>query len=253
MDEKSDAERAARKQNFRLALKEGLLPFGIQLVLLVFVILFFLYVIANPANPRLPNAPDLVVDGEVINDPNIVRFVFMILTFFIIPGLVFFASRSQNIFVTFWLSLIAGIMMWQGLGECSWHFGFAQGSSVIFMPAIEGRQGTALFFFLMPVLVYFCCRKDTPFFMKVFLLTFLGNWAGHWLLLGIGSFFPTDWAFNGEVWQKVFSCGVALPLSFYILYLLFFKAKTTQDRLLASLLLYATFGTFAEGIFETGA
>lgn len=244
------AERAVqRKLTAKLGFKEGIIPFFIQFGILVVVILLFAFGIANDAIPLVPGQTSVDVAGEQSN-PNWVRLIYMLLT---IPGTILllkWSSKIENKKKAFWPALIAGIVAWQGLGECSWHFSLPINGVQVNMPPIEGFMGSALIVFFVPVIIYVLTKTNASWTMKIFLLSFLCNWVPHWLLLGIA---PMWWNVGvvyhiPAKWPKLGAFLFGLHGSLMILYKILFKAKSTEERLVLSVLLYAFVGTFAEGL-----
>lgn len=250
-EEKAE-RKALRRSLAKLGFREGIVPFFIQMGILVLVILEFAFVIAADGNAHLSWVPDLVENGRVINDPNIVRFIYM---FAAIPGaflLVYWSLRIPDSKKAFWPALIAGILVWQSVGECSWHFGIWDSETFLFFPKIEGPQGSVLLLAAIPILLYVMTRKEVPFAFRIFLLSFLCNWASHWLILGIGPMWPETLRYhNPKKWPKI--VGIVIGMHGTIMLVIrTLKAKSTEERLTLSVLLYTFFGMFVEGTFGLG-
>jgi hypothetical protein len=245
--------KAQRKELNRLGFKEGIVPFLIHFAIVVAFIFFFVFVIANDANAHVPNVPDEVIGGVVVNDPNFIRLIYMILCFPAIFFLVKWAGKIQDKKKAFWPALIAGILLWQAIGECSHHFGLYVQGTFVFFPSIEGPQGLFLVLFIVPVLMIANSKKAFSWSIAIFLLSFMTNWICSFLLLGIAPIFSVDASyFNPSKWPKFAGIVFGMHGTMMLVYRILFKAKTTEERLALSILLYGFLGVFIEGVFQAG-
>ncbi len=246
--------KVARKETLKLGFRDGIVPFLIILGICVVCIFEFVFLIANDAFAHVPGVPDLMVGGHAINDPNWLRLVYLLVA---IPGvfvLLAWASKIAGKKKSFFVALIAGILAWQALGECSWHFGLTVEGTFLFFPIIEGVQGTFLLVLFASLVIYLAVTKRLPWYMLVFLLTFLSHWVGHWIILGIAPWFPVGASyFNPGKWPKLVGILVGLHGSIMLVYRILFKAKTLEERLLLALALYTAVGVVVEGVFGVGA
>lgn len=260
--EQKAERKAMRKQTAWLGFKEGIIPFFIQMAILVVVILFFVFVIANDAIPDVAGVPQR---NDEANDPNIVRLIYMILTIPATILLVRWAVKTENKKKAFWIGLIAGIVAWQGIGECSWHFGLpfygwtnwpttgAVYETFVFFPKIEGVQGTFLLVLFVPLLLYMFRKGDFSWGLRIFVLSFFCNWVGHWVILGIAPMWPAALSYhNPYKWPKIVGILAGLHGTLMLIYKILFKAKTTEERYVLSLLLYTFVGVLVEGVFQVG-
>lgn len=251
--EEKAAKKAKMKETAWLGFKDGIIPFFIQMGILVVVILEFVFVIANKNIPNVSNVADRIVGGEVINDPNILRLIYMILCVPAVIGLLWWSSKVESKTKQFWISLVAGIVAWQCIGECSFHFGLYVNGTFEFFPQIEGPQGLFLLVFISPVLFYANKKKAFPWFVQIFLLSFMCNWLGHFVIEGIAPMWPTTLRYhNPAKWPKIVGILAGLHGSLMLLYKIIFKAKTKEERLVLSLLLYTFVGVLVEGVFGVG-
>lgn len=234
-----------RRRRARLGLIEGIVPFVIQFGILVVVILQFVLLIANDIFPKLPF---IAIDPVRANDPNLMRFFYMLLTIPATVLLVVWSIMTQSVKKSFWIALVAGIVAWQCVGECSWHFGVATAETFTYFPRIEGLEGTFILLITLPLLIYIFNKATLPWGLNIFVLSFYCNWVGHWIILGIAPYFGS----LEIVWHRIAGFGIGGLSSLYLLYRLLFLAKTTEGRLTLSLLLYTTVGMLVEGGFGVG-
>lgn len=248
------AKKAAQKETLKLGFKDGIIPFLIVLGIAVVCILEFVFLIANDSFAHVPGVPDLVVGGEVVNDPNWFRLVYMFVAIPVVFVLVKWASKIEGTKKAFFVSVVAGTLAWQALGECSWHFGLVVEETFLFFPIIEGVQGTFILILFASVVLYGSIKKKFPWYMMIFLLTVLFNWMGHWLILGIAPWFSVDAPyFNPGKWPKLVGIFIGLHGSLMLIYRILCKAKSREERLILALMLYTFIGMMVEGAFGVGA
>lgn len=246
--------KATRKELSRKGFKEGIIPFFIQFAIVIAFIFFFVFVIANDANYDLPNVPDEIIGGVVVNDPNVIRLIYMILCFPAIFFLLKWAKKFQEPKKAFWPAMLAGILLWQAIGECSHHFGLYMEGTFVFFPSIEGPQGLFILIFLLPMLIYFKKMKAYSWVASIFILTFMTNWVCSFLIAGIAPMLSVDASyFNPMHWPKFAGIIFGLHGSMMLVWRILAKAKTTEERLVLSVLLYGFVGLFIEGFFQAGA
>jgi|GEM_PF-1117839 len=252
--EQLERKKAERRITLKQGWKDGIVPFLIQFGAVVVVILQFVFLIANDATPSVPGVPDLIVGGETVNDPNWVRLVYL---FFCFPAVFFllkWAATSENRKKAFWIAFAAAILAWQAIGECSWHFGLSVSGTYLFFPMIEGPQGTFLLLPFAAFSIYLFKTKKLPWYMSVFLLTFLANWAGHWILLGVAPWWPVGAVYhNPAKWPKIAGILFGMHGALMLVYRILFKAKTMEERMMLSIALYTFVGIFLEGALGLGA
>ncbi|MBO4489702.1 MAG: hypothetical protein J5741_08640 [Bacteroidales bacterium] len=227
----------------RQALREGLLPIvGILLITGVLVALFALSLhFGSDMKPIIDPHYD---DGELV-DPNPMRFVFMLTAF--VAAFVFaaFADRS-GMMKAFWLGYTGGTLLWQSTGECAWHFSIPTEEYIMCFPHIEGASAVIMVIVCTVLLVYCLRRRAFSWGVWIFVLSFIGNWFGHFIQIGsyplvhrimeeTSWFVITGWTFG------LASITVALVLNF-------FAARTTKARLCCALLAYFGLGILVTGV-----
>ena len=138
-------------ENNPFKVKEGIIPALIQFIILAFVIIEFAVFIGS--GNGLPNLIPSVLNGGEPTNPNIIRLVYMIAAFF--GSLIYAAISShlckdeKNTVKSFWISIASGTLLWQSVGECSWHFGLKCENRYLSFVHIE--NGSSLF-----LLILFC-------------------------------------------------------------------------------------------------
>jgi len=243
-----------RKQTLKLGWRDGIVPFLIYLGMCVLCIFEFVFLIANDVFPNVPGVPEFLIGGHVVNDPNWFRFVYMFVGIPVVFVLLRWASKIECKKKAFYVAVIAAILAWQVFGECSWHFGLTVDGTFLFFPILEGLQGTFALFFVSSLIIYLAVTKRLPWYMLVFLVAFLSNWGGHWIILGIAPWFSVDASyFNPEHWPKLVGILVGMHGTLMLVYRILFKAKTLEERLMLAIALYACFGIFVEGVFGFGS
>jgi hypothetical protein len=147
------ADKVSLKETAIKGVKEGLLPVLIQFGVLLLVILEFNYLIGSKNGARLIEPSVLV--GGVATNPNIVRFIYLFLSLAGAFVMAYFAAKNAEREVkAFWLGLIGGILLWQSIGECAWHFGYYVGGHYVGFPQIEGASGTFILICVIALLAY---------------------------------------------------------------------------------------------------
>lgn len=242
--------KVARKETLRLGFRQGIIPLLLEFAFCAVCVLFFVFVIANDALPKLANVP-VVLNGDEYSDPSLFRLIYMILCFPAIVVLLIWAGKIKQSRFAFWPAFIAGIMLWQAIGECSWHFGLWVGplGEAVFVsfPRIEAVQGLFILILVLPLFILCLKKKCLSFVLRIFILTFISNWIGHYLTMGLSpmwswSFYPTP-----ARWPKFAGFVLGLHGGLMLLYRLLFKAKTEEERLTLSILLYGFIGLFLSG------
>lgn len=228
-------------------MKEGILPLGgILGITAVLVGIFFLFLyLGSGMEPVVPIHMD---DGEAV-DPNPMRMVFMLTGFVVSFILTYFADRKGKkgqILPSFFIGYTGGTLLWQSVGECAWHFSIEGEDYLMCFPHIEGAS--AIFMVIITAILLLYCYKRQAFSWGVwiFVLSFVGNWFGHFVL--IGTYPLVHSLFEEEIWFKSagavlggLTCLGALLLNIY-------SARDTQARLCCCLMLYFGIGIIVTGV-----
>lgn len=230
----------------REIIKEGILPMGGILVItavLVGVFALCLY-LGSGMEPVIPIHVD---DGETV-DPNPMRMAFMLAGFILSFVLASVADRKGEmgkVLPAFFWGYAGGTLLWQSVGECAWHFSIEGEDYLMCFPHIEGAS--AIFMVVITTILLAYCHKRRAFTwgVWVFVLSFVGNWFGHFILIGT---YPMIHALmEEETWFKGAGAVLGGLACLGALLLNTFAARDTKARLCCCLMLY-----FGVGIIVTG-
>ena len=226
----------------RELLLEYFLPLAAEFLILILCILPFRLI--KNVGPLL-ETPSMV--GKELTKPTAGRLAFGVLA--IVLWLVFshIASRAANRdqhYASSFFGFAAGILLWQFIGEISWHYSVG---GVHFVPfeSITTFPVACLFILLM---IYGKKHHSFDWGIWCMLLSFAFNWMGHYVMEGTYPFVASlvdqhTWYLCAAVTSGV--CGFV----FSILYLLF-RVKTRRGRILASMITYISVGVLAFGLME---
>lgn len=231
----------------REIMKEGILPLGgILGITAVLVGIFFLFM--HLGSGMKPVVPIHIDDGETV-DPNPMRMVFMLTGFVVSLILAYFADRKEKmgqILPSFFIGYTGGTLLWQSVGECAWHFSIKGEDYLMCFPHIEGASAIFMVIISAILLVYCYKRQAFSWGVWVFVLSFVGNWFGHFAL--IGTYPLVNSLFEEEIWFKSagavlggLTCLGALLLNIY-------SARDTKARLCCCLMLYFGIGIIVTGV-----
>lgn len=230
----------------REIIREGILPLGgILGITSILVAIFALCIhFGGSMAPVIPIHSD---DGETV-DPNPLRLAFMATAFLLSWAFAYWADRKGKqgrIFPAFWLGYTGGTLLWQSMGECAWHFAIEGEDFLMCFPHIEGASAVFMVIITTILLVYCYRRKAFSWGVWVFVLSFIGNWFGHFVQIGT---YPLVYTLmEEESWFKLTGATIG-PLSCLAAILLAtFSARDNKARLCCSLMLY-----FGIGIIVTG-
>jgi hypothetical protein len=229
----------------RTILKESYLPLlGILGITIVLVGIFYLCItIGKDMTPVIPVHVD---DGETV-DPNPMRLAFMIVAF--IASFIFAwvaDKKGEKVLPSFFLGYTGGTLLWQSMGECGWHFSIMNEDYLMCFPHIEGAS--ALFMvIIVTIFLAYCYRRNAfGWGVWVFILSFVGNWFGHFIQIGTYPLVSTlmeesEWfVLTGAVIGGL-SCIGAILLSI-------FSARDLKARLCSCLMLYFGIGIIVTGV-----
>lgn len=231
----------------RQALKEGVLPLGwILLITAGLVALFAAFISAGHGmEPMVPLHMD---DGEEV-DPSPMRFAFMCIAFvaaFVFAWAATKAGRKGKTMAAFLLGYTAGTLLWQSIGECAWHFSITAEDYLMCFPHIEGAS--SLFFVIIFIISIIYCYKRNAFDWGVWVsvLSFAGNWLGHFVLIGTYPLVHT--LLSEAAWFRGAGAAIGIPAVLFSLYLNFFAARSKKARLCCCLALYFSLGVIVTGV-----
>jgi len=160
-------------------------------------------------------------------------------------------NKNKSLMMTWILATTGGILLWQSIGECSWHFGLEVedddgGKSFANFPRIESLQGFPLFIILLLIFLY--GYNKLGFGVESYLGSFLGNWYGHICMIGT---YPIALAFGVQMemvsWYRL--SGIINFVIFGCLGLyLIFTERSKKVKYLSSISLYAAIGIIVFGV-----
>lgn len=186
------------------------------------------------------------VGGEM-SEPTVGRLVFGIC--FFVFGIILvivshFLDKKNKETISFGCAFCAGVMFWQSIGECLWHFQIGG----IQITRIECIQSLPLVIVFVILLIVFGFDKNKDFSLWVCILSFACNWLGHYITIGTYSFVcnVVDWKLWAYVWSGV-AGGIATLIG---LFLSLFCCKTKKEILLASMLIFIGIGVIYFGFTE---
>lgn len=231
----------------REGLLDGVLPIvGLLVITGVLVGLFALFI--HFGEGLTPVVPPHIDDGEAV-DSSPTRLAFMCLAFlssFVLAFLACQYGRKGQIMPAFWLGYAGGTLLWQSTGECAWHFSIVTEEYLMCFPHIEGASALILVIVTTILLVYCYSRNAFDWGIWVFVLSYIGNWFGHFALIGTYPLLcsvmeEADWFRNAGLVLGILTMLLAV-------YLNFFAARTRQARLCCSLMLYFGIGIIVTGV-----
>ena len=229
------------------SLKDGILPFaGILGITAVLVATFYLCLhLGRNMEPVIPIHVD---DGETV-DPNPFRLVFMVTAFvlaFVLAAVADRKGKSGKVLTAFWTGYTAGTLLWQSVGECAWHFSIKADDYLMCFPHIEGASALFLVIITCILLVYCYLHNTFGWGLWVFVLSFIGNWFGHFVM--IGTYPMVHMLIDEEVWFKWLGSILGSIVCISALLLYFFAARDTKARLCCCLMLYFGIGIIVTGV-----
>ena len=231
----------------REGLKDCVLPMaGIMAITAILVAIFAVFIhLGNGLEPVVPPHLD---DGEEV-DSSPTRLAFMCLAFvsaFVFGWLACKKGREGKMLPAFWLGYTGGTLLWQSTGECAWHFSIVADDYLMCFPHIEGASALILVIVTTILLVYCYRRNAFDWGVWVFVLSFVGNWFGHFVL--IGTYPLVSHLMVEDVWFRGAGLVIGLASVFGALLLNFFAARSRQARLCCCLMLYFGIGIIVTGV-----
>ena len=235
-------ERFEKYHKAEISLKEYLLPFLAQYLILVICIrIHRLFVDKGP----MISKPVMV--GDEMSSPTTGRLAFCVIAFLVAIVLSIIASKKakdRKEYLPFFCGLFAGTFFWQAVGEDLWNFSvngvnFIQFESVSVLP---------IFLFTVLFLIYAVKNDVLDWGVWCSLLGFLCNWWGHYIMLGTYPFVALY--FKEATWNKGIAYISGGILSLLGIYLGVFSAKDRKGRLFAAIVTYIATGVIAFGIME---
>lgn len=227
-------------------LKEYIVPFLIMLSITGAGIMVFMFVIG------LGNtiAPVNQVADEMTK-PTVGRLVYIVASLvaaFLCAACATKYATKDKIFHAFYLGFTAGMLLWQAIGEGSWHFGYMVADNYINFFRIESSGSLFLVISFAALTAYMMKNCVMNFGVLCTVLSFLINWYGHFVSEGTYPYVAE--IFSVSTWYAVSGLTVGIILTVAAIFLPIFKFKDTKGRLLCSMLLYIGISVMAFGFIE---
>lgn len=231
----------------REIVREGILPLGgILGITLILVAIFALCIhFGGSMEPVIPIHDD---DGETV-DPSPLRLAFMAGAFllsWVFASLADRKGKAGHTLAAFFLGYTGGTLLWQSMGECAWHFAIEGEDFLMCFPHIEGAS--AIFMVIITTILLVYCYRHHAFTwgVWVFVLSFIGNWYGHFVQIGT---YPLAHTLMEEGTWFVLTGAILGPLTCLGAILLdIFAARDTKARLCCCLMLYFGIGIIVTGV-----
>ena len=226
----------------RELLFEYFLPLLVEFLILGAAILSFsLFVALGP----MIEEPALV--GEAQTKPTLGRLVFglaALVLWFVFTLVASKSAKKDKHFAPSLFGFVAGIFLWQFIGEISWHYSVG---GVHFVP-LESVTTFPLACLFILLLIYGKRHHSFDWGVWCMLISFAFNWMGHYVMEGTYPFVASmvdqhTWYVGASLVSGVF--GLIGSILFLV-----FRARTRRGRLLASMLTYISVATIAFGILE---
>ena len=211
------------------------------LILTVCILSFSLFIELGP----MVEAPALVGDAQT--KPTLGRLVFgltALVLWFIFTFIASKSAKKDKHFVSSFCGFTAGILLWQFIGEISWHYSV---DGVHFVP-LESVTTFPIACLFILLLAYGKKHHSFDWGVWCMLLSFAFNWMGHYVMEGTYPFVASmvdqhTWYVGASVVSG--TCGLIYSIVF-----LLFRVRTRRGRLLASMLTYISIAVIAFGIIE---
>ena len=229
-------------RKIRSTRKELVLEYLVPLIVeIMSLAVFMLFVDLGP----MIQEPAMVGDSETM--PTVGRLVFgivVLVLWFVFSCIASDAAKKDRLYASSFWGFAAGILLWQFIGEISWHFSIG---GVHFVPfeSVTTFPLACLFILLM---VYGKKHHSFDWGIWCMLLSFAFNWMGHYVMEGTYPFVASvvdehTWFVGSSMVSGV--CGFVYSIVF-----LLFRVKTKRGRILASMITYISIGVIAFGLME---
>ncbi len=230
--------RSTRKE----LLYEYFLPLLAEFLILVLCIIPFRLI--KTLGP-MTEEPAIVGDAQTMPTVGRLAFgIFALALWFVFTYVASKAAAKDKHYVSSFLGFAAGILLWQFIGEISWHYSVG---GVHFVPfeSVTTFPVACLFILLM---IYGKKHHSFDWGVWCMLLSFAFNWMGHYVMEGTYPFVESmvdqhTWYVGASLVSGV--CGLIYSIIF-----LLFRVKTERGRLLASTITYISIGVMAFGVME---
>ncbi|MCQ2580210.1 MAG: hypothetical protein MJ159_05900 [Treponemataceae bacterium] len=225
----------------RALFKDFFLTFLIQFAILIAALVLYALILGSPLNSNV--LQEIRIVGGEETAPHLARLIYMIFAFCAgIAGIfiVQILEKKEKSDAAFWAGIISGLFLWQSIGECSWHFAipcFTEGETVLnYLPRIEGPSAAMLIIPYLVVLGFLIKNKTFSFGMLALILSFTGNWAGHFI--SVGTFPVVSRLIEETSWYKLSGTVYGLVLAAAGLFNAIKEGKNRQQKMIWSIVFY---------------
>ncbi|ORX45032.1 hypothetical protein BCR36DRAFT_585903 [Piromyces finnis] len=162
------------------------------------------------------------------------------------------SKKDKHLLLPWFLSVTGGIMLWQGIGESSWHYGLEIDNNegeknFVNFPRIESFQGIPIL--VVFVLLFLYGYGKLGFGVESCLGAFLGNWYGHVCILGTYPFaLACHINVDMKAWDRIMGTINFVIFGIIGFYIMFLTKKSKQTKYLASVSLFIAFGVLVYGV-----
>ena len=230
--------RSTRKE----LLLEYFLPLLVEfLILTVCILSFYLFYELGP----MIEDPSFVGDAQT--KPTIGRLAYGIgamVLWFIFTFIASKSAKKDKHYMSSFFGFTAGILLWQFIGEISWHYS-VDGVHFVSFENVTLFPMACLFILL---LIYGQRNHSFDWGVWCMLLSFAFNWMGHYVMEGTYPFVAS--VVDQHTWYVGASLVSGMCVLIYSIVYLLLRAKTRQGRLLASMLTYISIAVMAFGLIE---
>lgn len=211
-------------------LKEIGLPLIAQFGLLIAVIqIFHLSFIIFPDTFIM----EPIIVGIEESEPMVSRLIYMFFGI-IMSVILIYVSEKLSTLPSFFVAFSAGVMMWQAVGECSWHFDFTQ---------LEGFESGIILILFIILLLYAYRHNSFGWGVWSFMLSFMTNWLGHYIMLGTYKFAPAGMA--EDKWFLISGVVGGTLILIIPVYIFFKKKNDLKTNLIISAFIFMSLGVYA--------
>ena len=185
--------------------------------------------------------------GDEMTQPTIGRLIYGIIAFvlwFVLSCIASNAAKKDRHYTSSFVGFAAGILLWQFIGEISWHYSIG---GVNFVP-FESITTLPMAFLFILLMIYGKKNHSFDWGIWCMLLSFAFNWMGHYITMGT---YPLVEPFiDQHTWYVRVSTVVGICGFVYSIIFLLMRAKTRRGRILASMITYISIGILVFGIIE---
>ena len=221
---------------------EYLLPLFAELGILILCMIAFSSLVKLGS---LIQEPAMV--GENLTSPTAGRLVFGILAlalWFVFSLAASKAAKKDKHYSSSFFGFAAGILLWQFIGEISWHYSVG---GVHFVPFESVTTFPIACLFIL-LLIYGKKHHSFDWGIWCMLLSFAFNWMGHYVMEGTYPFVASF--VDQHTWYVRASLVSGLLGFVYSIIFLLFRVKTRRGRILASMMTYISIGVITFGLIE---